>query len=140
MESLTPYLTERGYRTTRTRKRIFLILMQSDRPLSIRSINAKAPDLDRISIYRTINLFVKVNIIEVVPIGWKKHYELANPFKPHHHHLYCTVCHELLSINEKVLEDIINSIAAKNHYTLSSHHIELQGLCSHCRHKQKSAR
>ncbi len=134
MDEFTSYLSSRNYRITTARKAVFTVLNAADKPIAIQDITKRARDIDRVSVYRTLELFTLLGIVEVVHVGWKKRYELAGPFKPHHHHLECTSCHELIAIDPEQLEQLIDSIARDHGYTLSSHHIELQGLCSMCRH------
>src|ERR1700745_3587338 len=83
-------------RMTIPRMAVFDVMRSSDMPLMIGDIIKKCPQIDRVSIYRTLELFVQLGIAEVVPMGWKQRYELTSPFKSHHHHLYCVECHRLI--------------------------------------------
>lgn len=133
MDEFASYLTTRGHRVTATRRAVFAALKAADRPITVRDLTAQIPDSDRVSIYRTLDLFIRIGIVEVVHVGWKKRYELAGPFKPHHHHLQCTTCHQLIAIEPQHLEQLIDNIARDHGYQLSSHHIELHGLCPACK-------
>lgn len=131
--TLADFLRQRGLRITIPRQHVFNILQHYERPISIATIVAEKGTVDRTSVYRTLELFAQLGIITIVPMGWKKKYELAGPFKPHHHHLECTGCGQLVPINAPEVEQLIDSIAAEHHYQLSSHHIELRGTCKNCR-------
>lgn len=132
MEQFSQLLTSSGLRLTKPRRTLFAVLEASPTPLSIHDILHAEPTLDRTGIYRSLETFVSLGIVEVVPMGWKQRYELAGPFKPHHHHLQCTVCGELIQLDTPALEDHIQALAAAHHYTLRSHHIELRGVCQNC--------
>lgn len=114
---------------------VFLALEHSATPLFIHQLAKQCPQVDRTSIYRTLELFQRLNIIEIIHTGFKKRYELAGPFKPHHHHLQCTTCGELVAIDTPRLEELVNAVAATNRYRLTSHHIELHGVCPRCQTK-----
>ncbi|QWQ31696.1 transcriptional repressor [Candidatus Minimicrobia vallesae] len=64
----------------------------SDVPLTVGDIAKNCKNINRASIYRTLLMFDNLNIINTITIGWKNYYELAEPFIPHHHHLYCINC------------------------------------------------
>lgn len=132
MTQLAALLAASGMRLTAPRQKLFAVLEASDTPLSIRDILAAEPSLDRTSLYRSLEVFITLGIAEVVPMGWKQRYELASPFKPHHHHMQCTSCHELIRLDHPQLEQYIHDLAASYDYQLTSHHIELQGICKGC--------
>jgi Fur family ferric uptake transcriptional regulator len=120
-------------RMTEPRQAIFEIMRSSEVPLSISDITKKCSQIDRVSVYRTLELFVRLAIAEVVPTGWKQRYELTSPFKSHHHHLYCTSCGNLVDIHSKKLEQIVATIARDYDFAPSEHKFEVSGLCTACR-------
>jgi len=86
---LSTILATAGMRATKPRSDIFNTLKTSDTPMSIVDIIKACPSVDKVSVYRTITLFSELRVIATIPHGWKHLYELAAPFKPHHHHLVC---------------------------------------------------
>ena len=132
MEQLPSLFTRAHLRLTAPRKQLFTILETSDGPLSVGDILLQSPGLDRTSVYRTLSVFVNLGIVDSVPIGWKQRYELAGPFKPHHHHLRCTSCHEIIQLDIPKLENAIHAIAERRDYHLTAHHLELSGVCKLC--------
>ena len=132
MEQFEQLIRERGIRLTEPRREVFSILNQHDQPLTIGELLKLSKIAERTSVYRTLNLFATLGIIETITSGWKSRYELAGPFKPHHHHLHCTTCRELIQLDMPILEEIITSFADSHEYTLTVHHIELSGLCKKC--------
>lgn len=132
MNTIEELFSNEGYRLTMPRRQVFNELQKSSRPLAIGEIIATCEGVDRVSIYRTLELFAELDIISVIPVGWKKRYELAGPFKPHHHHLQCISCGELVAIDTPRLEGIVTDLATSHGYTLTHHHIELTGICETC--------
>ena len=132
MEQFEQLIRERGIRLTEPRREVFSILNQHDQPLTIGELLKLSKIAERTSVYRTLNLFATLGIIETITSGWKSRYELAGPFKPHHHHLHCTACHQLIQLDIPILEETIKSFADSHEYMLTGHHIELTGLCKKC--------
>lgn len=133
MERLQTLLHKENIRVTSPRKAVFETLLKSHTPLSIREITSQTPTVERTSIYRCLDLFEKLGIIDIIHTGWKKRYELAGPFKPHHHHIQCTNCHKLTEIESQELERLISRISSNLGYHMSSHHFEVHGVCGKCR-------
>lgn len=126
-------LTHNQLRLTQPRRKVFMTLHDSDEPLSASAIAKQCAGVDRVSVYRTLELFTTLNIATVVPVGWKRRYELTSPFKPHHHHLSCTNCGALIDVHSGKLEQLVASIAAEYGFAATEHKFEVSGLCATCR-------
>ncbi len=116
---------------TRVREGIFLAALKFNKPISVSDL-VKNVDADRASIYRNIQLFIKLNIFKVINIGWKNFYELGEMFKPHHHHLVCSNCTAVQSVEDSELENLLNLICDKKGFKLVEHLFEVRGLCKNC--------
>jgi Fur family transcriptional regulator, ferric uptake regulator len=132
MEQLEQLFQAHHLRLTSPRRSVFRTLEQAHAPLFIHDIIKSCDDCDRTSIYRTLETFIKLGIVEIIPTGWKQRYELSDLFRAHHHHLQCVRCGELISIDTPKLEASIKAIADDHGYQLTSHHIELHGICKKC--------
>lgn len=130
---LETVFAKEGYRLTTPRRQVFDALHKTETPLAIAAIIKACPDVDRVSIYRTLELFTKLGIADIIPFGWKQRYELTSPFKPHHHHLYCTTCGKLIDIHSQRLEQIVALITRDHHFTPVEHKFEISGQCEECR-------
>ena len=133
MEHLEKFFNENKLRLTEPRRDVFRILEARDQPLTLGEIIKSSQFAERTSVYRTLQLFTKLGIVDLVQVGWKQRYELADPFKPHHHHLVCVKCGELVDLDSSKLEKLVNKLAGAHNYTLTAHHVELQGICNKCR-------
>ena len=131
-KKLNKILRASGNRLTVPRQKIFTALYASDAAIDIRTIMAFCPSVDRTSIYRTLELFVRLNIAHIVPHGWKQLYELSEPFKPHHHHFTCTNCETVLSIMSADVEKVLRQLERSQGIVVSSHTFEVHGLCTTC--------
>lgn len=135
MDQFNTLLALHRLRSTSARREVFEILLTADRPLSIADITKAITIADRTSVYRTIQLFISLSIVEAIPFGWKTRYELAGDFKPHHHHLICSACGTSISIKPSALEHLVSAVARKHQFISSSHHFEIYGVCKSCQFK-----
>jgi len=86
---------------------------------------AACPGIDRASVYRTSELFEKLGILVRIPHGWKYRLELGEAFHEHHHHATCATCGASIALPEDpALETRLHELAARRHFTLTSHQIE----------------
>ena len=126
-------LKKQGYSLTKTRQAVFKALADSD-ALSMNQLVRKLQHkMDRSSIYRTIELFEKLGIVNRLQIGWKYKLELSEAFAGHHHHATCLNCEKIIAFEEsQELESDIHKLAEGLGFKLTSHTLELRGLCNDC--------
>lgn len=127
-------ISSNGYRLTEAREDTFKLLISTD-PQSVREILAKAAGkVDRVSIYRNIELFEKLGIVHRIYVGWKYKLELSDEFIAHHHHLSCLNCGKVIDIeDEKHIDEFIESVAATVGFTPRRHQFEVDGYCRDCK-------
>jgi Fur family ferric uptake transcriptional regulator len=125
-------LEKHKLRITRPRQEIFETLRSAARPLSEVEIAAATPTVDPVTVYRTIELFLKLEVVVGVAHGWKQRYELAAPFRPHHHHILCTNCSRVEEISSEKLEEFIRRLGLEYGFQVTGHTFEITGRCSNC--------
>lgn len=125
-------LRQHHIRRTSARMAVFATLEKAHEPLTLQEINERTGNADRASVYRTLELFEDLHIVNTVLIGWKKRFELAAPFRSHHHHIYCENCGKVASIDSPSLEKLIKTISEQKSFHLQRHTLELSGLCDKC--------
>lgn len=133
---ISQLLSAKGLRLTKPRILVFETLKEAVHPLSVVDIIKRCPEIDAVSIYRTIDLFTKLAITTSVSHGWKQRYELAEPFQPHHHHIRCNQCEALTDIDWPELEQQIEAISRKYQFKITGHSFELNGVCDKCAIRQ----
>lgn len=126
-------LAKHGYRRTKAREDTFKLLLSSE-PQSIKQILERAKNkVDRVSVYRNIELFEKLGIAHRIYVGWKYKIELSDGFMSHHHHLSCITCGKVIEIDdESHIHEFIASVAAKAGFTPRRHQFEIDGYCQNC--------
>ena len=122
-----------GYSLTKPRQVVFDAL-QNQEPQSLSSLVATCQGkIDRASVYRTIQLFEQLGIVQRLQIGWKYKLELSDSFSHHHHHLTCTQCGKVIPINEdEALEQQLHKLASTHNFLSQAHQLEIRGLCKNC--------
>jgi len=133
MHELETILRSNTLRLTEPRKQVYDVLKASEAPQSMAHILKRCTKAERTSVYRCLDLFINLGIVELTHIGWKKVYELSSPYKPHHHHFYCTRCESYTDIESDALERMIDEIAQQTGSLIASHTFEAKGLCRQCR-------
>ena len=127
-------LTNKGYRITNARLETFRHLLNED-PQSINVLLKRLDSkVDRVSVYRSLDLFEKLGIINRIYIGWKYKIELSDTFTHHHHHLSCLKCGATVAIeDEKHIDEFINKVASSIGFTPRRHTFEIDGYCASCK-------
>lgn len=129
-------LKNRGYSLTAARTAVFGALSEHG-AATMRELISYCPSINRASVYRTVELFEKLTITHRVHIGWKYKVELSDKFDHHHHHATCTRCGASIILNESpAFERAIKVLADSYRFSVSSHQVELFGLCVNCREMQ----
>lgn len=130
---LTKVLADNQLKVTKARLLVFELL-QNKGPQSLAELIAQSRGkIDRVSVYRVIDLFEKLGIARKVTIGWKYKVELSEIFLDHHHHVSCLKCGKIVAVEEDPnLETIIHNLVSKQGFTVTAHQLELQGYCKKC--------
>jgi Fur family zinc uptake transcriptional regulator len=130
---LEKIVKDNGYSVTAPRLAVLKYLLGRE-PVTLSMLTKEmASTVDRASVYRTINLFQELGIIQRHNVGLKYKIELSDIFAEHHHHFTCTRCGKVVAINEKALERFVDRLAGHYGFTAREHQFEVQGLCSTCK-------
>lgn len=131
-------LKQGGCRVTKARLAVFEQLYNQE-SLSMHDLVQHSKGVDRASVYRAVDLFEQLGIVQRFHIGWKYKIELTDRFAAHHHHLSCLSCGRTIPINEHDLERVIDELAKEHNFMPTAHQIELQGYCETCQSANSSA-
>ena len=134
-ELLAQLLKAQGLSITKPRRSVFEALL-SQEPLTMHELVDRTPQIDRASVYRTVELFERLGIIQRLTVGWKYKLELSDKFAAHHHHITCTQCGRTVALSEHELEQVIDQLATQHGFVATGHQIEIQGTCETCRGQQ----
>jgi len=132
-KTLKALLKKSGFSLTKPRRIVFDLLL-NQKPQSRQVLIERAKGrVDRATIYRTMELFEKLGIVNRLNIGWKYKFELSDVFQEHHHHFHCTNCGTTFNLEpNSMLETMIDSVVAKSGFSSRGHSLEVYGLCPNC--------
>jgi Fur family ferric uptake transcriptional regulator len=131
-QKLRSTLKTANYSATTSRLEVFTKLAAHG-PLSVGELaRTVGPGTDRATVYRTVELFEKLGIINRIWHGFKHQIELSEIFTPHHHHAVCQNCGQTLDITSPELESTLAKIAKEQGFLAISHSVELIGYCQRC--------
>ncbi len=124
-------LKQQGFSATKTRMAVLRTLL-GVQPATLHQLITALPNVDRATVYRTIDLFIDLGIAKKVYTGFKYRVELGDSFQEHHHHLTCLRCETVIDVHTPEIEYAIEQTAANNGFRPVRHDLEITGYCSNC--------
>tara|TARA_B100001248_G_scaffold262571_1_gene259513 strand:- start:6071 stop:6574 length:504 start_codon:yes stop_codon:yes gene_type:complete len=96
------------------------------------AVQAKDPNLGFATVYRFLKQLTEQEYVSEVRMGGlPARYEWARK-KSHHDHLTCKQCGSICEFENQQIEDLQEAIAKSFGYILTSHVLELYGICPEC--------
>lgn len=112
-------------RLTKKRQQILSVLQQHNSTLSAAEIHHRLPDIDLVTIYRTLELFTKEKLIKQFHLtGSEAQYE--HQAKPHHHAI-CTDCKKV--IHFQASDKAVVKALGLNDFEISDIEVTVRGIC-----------
>src|SRR5207302_5505484 len=97
-----------------------------------RMLSRHKPHIGLATLYRTLNLLCDSGIAQERHFGTQTHYDNV-VHKRHHDHMICTQCGLIMEFENCDIEKLQEQVAAKHGFTITTHKLELYGLCTKCR-------
>jgi Fur family ferric uptake transcriptional regulator len=135
-EALERALARRGLRHTRQREVLTEIFFKTDGHFSLDELLAMAKTknagIGYATVYRTLKLLTELGLAQERQFAdGQTRYE-ATDGQHHHDHLICTRCRKIVEFEEDRIEKLQDEVAERLGFRLSSHKMELYGLCADC--------
>jgi Fur family peroxide stress response transcriptional regulator len=136
VDELISRLRERGMRMTPQRMAIVrALVMNGGHPSAVelhRRLLPEYPTMSLATIYKTINMLKEIGeVLELEFSSRDNRYDGHNPLP--HPHVICTSCGQVLDPPVSGLDGIIGELAGRTGYEISSHRLDVYGLCPDCR-------
>ena len=139
MKQFTDYIATHGLKLTPQRRLIAEVFLRQDGHLSTEELYDKVRKEDttvgQATVYRTLKLFCDSGLAKEVHFGdGVARYERTVGVT-HHDHIICIACGKQVEFVDATIEKLQESLAAKHGFILTSHHMNLYGVCPSCRKK-----
>lgn len=136
-QAFNQFALKRGLRSTRQRDLILDVFLSSREHLSVEELYLKVrssnPGVGQATVYRTLKLFVEAGLAREMTLSdGQTRYEHVMAGE-HHDHLICTRCSKIVEFEDETIERLQNEIAVRHGFSITSHRLELYGLCPACK-------
>jgi Fur family ferric uptake transcriptional regulator len=138
VEALGAYIAERGLKHSRQRDRIAETFLGMAGHVSVEDVVARVrredPRVSVATVYRTMKLLADCGLAVARQFGGdgQTRWEAAAG-RPHHDHLICTRCGEIVEFANERIEHLQEAVAKRHGFEVESHRLELYGRCARCR-------
>jgi Fur family ferric uptake transcriptional regulator len=130
-------LRDNGKSVTKQRTALFQYLQGSGPVTVSQFLRENAGVADRASLYRALELFRRIGVVEERIIRSRRMIEIADTYDSHHHHLTCNRCGKSVAITMPSIEQSLADLCRTYGFEVTSHVIEASGLCQECRNSGK---
>lgn len=140
LEYLKRLISKSAHKVTPQKILILEVMMSSRNHLSAKDIydKLKEKNIGFATIYRSLNLFIELNIIKKIDIDNTTYYEMKifskNPF---HIHFKCSKCDSIIDINNKDINidyiGIIRKVEFEENFQIDDSDIMFTGICDKCK-------
>ena len=133
---LDRFMAERGLKSTRQRSLIIEVFFSLHGHLSVEEVWSRVrqddPRVSVATVYRTMKLLSESGLAHARNFGdGQTRYEPAVG-REHHDHLICTRCGTIIEFENDQIERMQDAVAKKHGFKVTSHKMELYGLCKSC--------
>jgi len=131
------YLRSRELHITRTRERIAEEVFQMPGHFDVPDlwVKLRQDQIAPATIYRTLELLTEAGLVRKFFIRDRMCYE-ENLGRPHHEHLICSRCGQVVEFSDRALEERLAEIVEVHGFRHQSHQVVLAGLCSRCQQEE----
>ena len=92
------------------------------------------PTISLATVYKTVNLLKELGeILEIGLTDGRNRYDGNKPYP--HPHLICTTCNRIIDPDVSLLDQLTTEVAKATGYRITSHQVELFGICPACQAK-----
>lgn len=141
LDDILNKLRQRECRITPQRIAILQAFLNTDQHPSVEQVYKQVkihfPTTSLATVYKTVHLLKDIG--EILEIGFADGRNRYDGNKPYPHpHLVCTQCHRIIDPDISLLDQLTVEVARTTGYQITSHQVELFGVCPACQQKQIS--
>ncbi|BDR55013.1 transcriptional repressor [Bombiscardovia apis] len=128
-------MTDRSLRQTRQKEAVRRVLRGQREFVSAQELHElldqAGEHVGLATVYRQLSSLSQSGSVDTIEHKGTQLYRLCAAQRRHHHHLVCEACGKTVEI-QPPHEDWLRSVAAAQGFTVSSHTLEVYGLCPDC--------
>ena len=137
LDVLENYISKHNLKITYQRRTVLKVFLESEKHVSAEelynTISKSEAKIGLATVYRTLTLLMKSGLASEMDFGdGQKRYEHCY-MHDHHDHMLCAECGKIIEFNHPLIEKFQDEVAAQNGFTITSHKLDLIGICGDCR-------
>ena len=137
IDVLEEYISENNLKITKQRRTVLKIFLECNNHVSVEELYnivlKTEPKIGLATVYRTLALLTKSGLALEMDFGdGQKRYESSYK-SVHHDHMVCTECGKILEFNHPLIEKYQEEVAKQKNFKITSHKLDLFGLCQDCK-------
>jgi Fe2+ or Zn2+ uptake regulation protein len=133
---------EAGYRVTEPRRAVAELVASREGHFTaadlIDAARLDALDIGRATIFRSLDLFTELDMLERIDLPTGDHAYVACEPQAHHHHIVCQSCGRVEEVLDPGLAAAVEHIEVRTGWQVDAHRFELYGHCPTCRDRRPS--
>ena len=136
-EVLEEYIARHHLKSTNQRRVVLDAFLKTEDHISAEDlyklVSEQDPKIGLATVYRTLALFTQSGLATELDFGdGQKRYE-HKYMHSHHDHMICTECGKIIEFNHPMIEKLQEEIVAKHDFKMTSHKLDLYGICGQCK-------
>lgn len=136
------FLKARGLKIGRARMTIAEVILGAKHHLTPSEIFVEArkrmPSIGLVTVYRTVSLLREAKLITESKFNQQAEaYIEPMRGRPHHDHLFCIRCREIVEFMNDAIERLQEKVAREHGYEITHHSLMIWGVCARCRNARK---
>lgn len=133
---LEDYIVQHNLKITKQRRAVLEAFLGSEDHVSAEElyklVTEKEPKIGLATVYRTLSLLTQSGLASELDFGdGQKRYE-HKFMHSHHDHMICTECGKIIEFSHPMIEKLQEEVAGRHGFKLTSHKLDLFGLCTEC--------
>ena len=136
IDVLEGYISDNNLKITKQRRTVLRAFLDCKIHVSVEELYQivlkTEPKIGLATVYRTLALLTKSGLASEMDFGdGQKRYESSYQTE-HHDHMVCTGCGKIIEFNHPLIEKYQEEVANENKFEITSHKLDLFGLCQDC--------
>ena len=140
-QAILDTLRKTGYRLTPQRELVLAALAERSGHMDVKEVHESVtrahPFIDLATVYRTLQLLVKLHLVTAIQEPNGTTYELL-PQAKRHHHMVCEDCRSTFELPPRYLEAFRDQLLHEVGFEPHMEHFTISGLCTACRKQGRS--